>query len=845
MAEKLDLAVKVTTDASSLDVLTGKLDKAREAAKEMAALFGEGSKEAQKAAAEVGRLETQITKTKTSSAGLDEPIKSMKAQLKEANNELLQTNEQYQKNIAKIKDAKTLTDAFNPDAKFKGLGNAIQGATGALTAITGAQALFGTESKAVHETLLKVQGAMAFSQGINSVLESKDAFKALYAQIAAVFTAKKIDVAATEAQIVAQEGLVVAQNASAAASKLLKSALIATGIGALLVAVGTLLAYWDDIKAAVSGVSKEQEKQTKDAKAKVESDEKSLKLIEGSTEQYKLQGKTEKEILAIKLKEVEKAILNQAIQIQTAENTKKTQVEAAKRNAEFTKGIIMMLTSPIQVILGVLDAVSFGLNKIGAISDETYTKFGNLREGFTNSLTSMIFDPAETEMEGQKVIDEQKTKLEELKEKQAGFKNQVNDINKKADQDAKQLRDAADKKAEEDRKKKEQDELEAAKKSQELAKENAEKREKNAKDTRDRLTQIELDGIKDTNQKRRRQLEIEEQDNLDIEKQKFQKGQTNLTEYLAAQALIRAQFAQQRKDFEAKITADATKKELDDRIKALDEEIKAGGINFEAQRAALQKKNDINKELLAQNLIDKEEYNKRYKELSDQEDAIDMAQLDFKQKKAQEIFKLFQGAAELFKSILDAASEKINRQQTKDAKVQKELLDSKKITNEQYQKNIAKINEDAEKKQNKIQRKQILTDKAMAIAGIVMNTLQANAKAAVLYPPTGLPFTVYNTIAGALSVATTIAAAVKALSALGGGGGGDSSGGADASALGASSGGGGAAPIAPVASTTALPQDQINQLSTANAATRAYVIESDVTNSQDRITRINRAARIN
>lgn len=49
-------------------------------------------------------------------------------------------------------------------------------------------------------------------------------------------------------------------------------------------------------------------------------------------------------------------------------------------------------------------------------------------------------------------------------------------------------------------------------------------------------------------------------------------------------------------------------------------------------------------------------------------------------------------------------------------------------------------------------------------------------------------------------------------------------------------------PQPPQATTTKLDQQSINQL--GSATTRAYVVESDVTNSQERITRISRAARL-
>jgi hypothetical protein len=50
-------------------------------------------------------------------------------------------------------------------------------------------------------------------------------------------------------------------------------------------------------------------------------------------------------------------------------------------------------------------------------------------------------------------------------------------------------------------------------------------------------------------------------------------------------------------------------------------------------------------------------------------------------------------------------------------------------------------------------------------------------------------------------------------------------------------------PLSPQAQTTTLNQSQVNQLSSATS--RAFVLESDVSGSQERIQRLNRAARIN
>ena len=48
--------------------------------------------------------------------------------------------------------------------------------------------------------------------------------------------------------------------------------------------------------------------------------------------------------------------------------------------------------------------------------------------------------------------------------------------------------------------------------------------------------------------------------------------------------------------------------------------------------------------------------------------------------------------------------------------------------------------------------------------------------------------------------------------------------------------------MSPIATRTRLEQDQLNQI--GNSTVRAFVVESDVTSNQERIRRLNRAARI-
>ena len=145
----------------------------------------------------------------------------------------------------KIGDAKALTDAFNPDAKFKALSGSLTGVAGGFSVVTGAMGAFGTQSEDVEKALLKVQSAMALSSGLQAIGESVDSFKQLGA-VVTNFGSKAV----------------ASFRAMTAANKVF----MITGIGVLLVALGAVVAYWDDISKALGFTTKESEKYAKQQK---------------------------------------------------------------------------------------------------------------------------------------------------------------------------------------------------------------------------------------------------------------------------------------------------------------------------------------------------------------------------------------------------------------------------------------------------------------------------------------------------------------------------------------------------------------------------------------------------
>jgi len=150
-----------------------------------------------------------MAEKKTIELDIQSNLGSLRSQLREAQAEVAAMADKFgatskeateaAKKAAKLKDAigdaKDLTDAFNPDAKFGALTKSLGGAMDGFQAVQGAMGLFGTESADVEKALLKVQSAMAMAQGVQGVMESVDSFKTLITQVKSFTLIQKISTA--------------------------------------------------------------------------------------------------------------------------------------------------------------------------------------------------------------------------------------------------------------------------------------------------------------------------------------------------------------------------------------------------------------------------------------------------------------------------------------------------------------------------------------------------------------------------------------------------------------------------------------------------------------------------
>lgn len=185
----------------------------------------------------------------------EQSVGNFKKALKEANQELVGMTEKFgatsnaaimaAKKVAGLKDAigdaRDLANSFNPDAKFASFGGAIQGVAAGFSVAQGAMAAFGGESKETEKILLKVQAAMALSQGLNGIMAAKDAFINLGAVIKSSTLFQKSYEAATIAAAAVQRLFTGAVVSTSTSFKVLRTAIISTGIGALVVGIGMLV----------------------------------------------------------------------------------------------------------------------------------------------------------------------------------------------------------------------------------------------------------------------------------------------------------------------------------------------------------------------------------------------------------------------------------------------------------------------------------------------------------------------------------------------------------------------------------------------------------------------------
>ena len=228
--------------------------------------------------------------------------------------------------------------------------------------------------------------------------------------------------------------------------KALKGAIAATGIGALVVALGLIVDNWDSISSAIAGASDETEDLVKENQALVQASKDQLDNISATENILKLQGKTEEDILAMRMQATDEAIINQRILLDSLKQRKEEEVKGAERAAGYTKALVALVTLPLTLALGSIDAITAGLADLGLLDSGT-----NLANDMLDGITGMIFDPPDEVAEkADASIAEAEAQLQRLENTRAGYQLRKEKAEDEAEAKAQKKRDDAAKQAEQD-----------------------------------------------------------------------------------------------------------------------------------------------------------------------------------------------------------------------------------------------------------------------------------------------------------------------------------------------------------------------------------------------------------
>jgi hypothetical protein len=246
--------------AAKAATLEKAIDEVKQAQAEATAAikqFGENSKEFAEANERLKALEVTAKGLSDEVAERMEPkFEALNRQLRQARKEAQEMAETFGFASQEFKQAAERADdlddqikavnarigAIDTEGKIETFGKALQGVTGAFSVAQGAAALFGDESEAVEQALLKVQAALAIQQGVSGIIEGAKAARAFATSI----------------------GLIAPASAGATAGiNGMKAALIASGIGAAVLLIGALASSMMDFGEATEDAAAGQERLNK------------------------------------------------------------------------------------------------------------------------------------------------------------------------------------------------------------------------------------------------------------------------------------------------------------------------------------------------------------------------------------------------------------------------------------------------------------------------------------------------------------------------------------------------------------------------------------------------------
>jgi hypothetical protein len=328
-----------------------------------------------------------------------ESSKSLKAQLRELQQQLAATDPKSEKYVELSQRAGELKDAIGDAAEavgtqagsaFERLGNSAGLLTGRLANLDFAGA---------------AEGAKLFAQNITSIKfgDITNGIKSLGTTLASV-----------------------------------GKALLTNPIFLIGAALAVAISYTSQFIAGLDGISEADQKNLAIQQEKAALAKKQVDSISAQENILRQQGVSERQILNLKIKALETAILEQEVVVQTTKTQAEAQIKAAERNFNYLKSFLDFVTLPQKKLTEFFFTFYNGavdlLNKLPGIALDKVdvSKVTSTFDDVNKFLAEKIFNPAETKKDAEATVVAAQDALISLKNQKAGLELSITQQNKAA-----------------------------------------------------------------------------------------------------------------------------------------------------------------------------------------------------------------------------------------------------------------------------------------------------------------------------------------------------------------------------------------------------------------------------
>jgi hypothetical protein len=261
--------------------------------------------------------------------------------------------------------------------KIEVFSGAMQGLSAGFAIAQGTAALFAEGNEELQEALVKVQASMALLQGTEQAVQLL-----------------RKESAAGQALLTARTAAYnVVVGASTGALKLFRLALVATGIGAIVVAVGLLVANWEKLTAAINPASKALKDYNKASEKAEELSKKRAAATDLEIRRLKALGVEELELMRIKRAAVEQEIKDTDRQLAAQQKALELSIEKfASQQADVAKGkfgaVGQIITNFFGVSAGDIVELSAKLDEVKQLRKELGVEVLEIDSDITKEIDS-------------------------------------------------------------------------------------------------------------------------------------------------------------------------------------------------------------------------------------------------------------------------------------------------------------------------------------------------------------------------------------------------------------------------------------------------------------------------